>query len=425
MIININFAGGNVIYYYDIEKNKTTGEYNACVYRSFATKEQDLFPFLKDIIITKKEVDAGFFITKLNKVFKCELTNTKSFGQIAKQIVTLINSYRNTVPYLKQPLILSIPYLNGKPLPKIEKICLIDNNMYFVTKYKKEYIMHAFDSENMKCMVPVSNIISLCRRLKRAASIKKTIRKKPGTKSNRFHDIDSHRFRMEEMIMPPSDPPGRIIVTSSHSTASRQPETDNMYETVPLTNTLPTAGLNYDDEEIVEIPTQLIERLHDVEPAGLSESETTEQPEQGETAEPSEQLRREPRTEEYDPASSNNNFHYNIERPIRYPQPSVNNIPAFEGRVETIYNSFNRNATPAERASTAHAERGTRLLIEEEALAHTEREVPSLERNDALNDERNSLLDTEIDALSVDRSAVSPAERITNRGITINDSDSD
>jgi hypothetical protein len=256
MIININLTG-NVVHYYDIKKDKSAEGHSVYLYRSFITKKEDVFPVLKDIIIAKKEVDAEFFVTKMNKVFKYDLAHTRSFGQTAKHIVSLMNSYRNTTNGLKQSLVLSILYLDGKPLPKIEKICLIDNNMYFIIKYKNEYTMHAATDENMKCIMPLSNIFSLYKKLKKTNYIKKKIRKKPNSKSTgvNFQDIGSTMFQMDEIVRLP---------TASGITTNNRRSTPESREHRPTMRSFyrPPEPVEQDmiDEDEADPPQRLLER---------------------------------------------------------------------------------------------------------------------------------------------------------------------
>jgi len=234
MIININLINNNTLCYYNIKKDKLVGEYSIYIYRSFASIKQKYFPILKNFIIAKKEIEAEFFITELNKIFEFELIYTKSFGQISKQLIELMNSCIYITPNSRRPLVLSIPYLNGKSLSKIEKICLIDNNIYFVTKYKKEYIMHAINDKNIKCIVPVSSIITLYKKLKIAINTKNKIRNKSKLrgKFNSFFNNNQYAFHPEELIT--STVVTELQVPRRNQREPRQPEIDNitMYENI-------------------------------------------------------------------------------------------------------------------------------------------------------------------------------------------------
>jgi len=224
MITNISFVNNN-IYYYDIKKNESTEEYNILVYRGPISIEQSPFPILKNFIIAKKEIKAELFITKLDKIFKLKLIYVKSFEQLSKQLIGLMNSCMYTTSNLKYPLILSVAHLNGKSLPKIEKICLIDNNMYFVTKYKKEYIMHAINDRNIECVIPISSIIVLYKKLKIAINTKKKIKNKHKIrgKFNDFFDHTQYAFHPEELIT--STEVTELQAPRRNQRESRQPDT--------------------------------------------------------------------------------------------------------------------------------------------------------------------------------------------------------
>ena len=404
MVININLASNNHVYYHDIEKTKSAEGYIACVYRSNFTKRENIFPILKDMITARKEVDAEFFITKLNKLFRREIVHTKSFGQAAKQIVLLMNSYVNTISSisLRQPLALSITYLNGKPLPKIEKICLIDNNMYFVTKYKKGYIMHVVNNENMKCIIPLSNVFSLYKRLKKINYVEKNTKKKPNSKRNSF----SHEFQVQDIIIPAPTTTGRrrfarnplVEPVRESMREPRRPETNNMYEAVPLEQ-------NDNDEETIDTPwrSRLLER-------------NTWLPEQNRSVEQGvpEPLRSEPDgppgpelTEICTSSSCNHNFYYTI-------QESTNDEEIVEEIIEVPQN----RPQSAERYELSnderHAERNANLQVEEAALS----DVESTEREALLLDENVAVLRTENLNLRA-------SELFVYEDITPDDSDSD
>lgn len=168
MILNINLNNNNYIYHYELKKGKLEEKYAFYVYRTsfIKSEKRDIFSILKDFITEKKDIDAEFFINKINKVSRCELLPMNSFEQSSKKIVSAINLHENITNRSSYPSKLSILYLNGKTMPKINNICIIDNNMYFIIKYKNEYIMYDATYENMECIIPLSNIFKLYKRLK-------------------------------------------------------------------------------------------------------------------------------------------------------------------------------------------------------------------------------------------------------------------
>ena len=192
MILNINLNYNNYIYHYELKKGKSEEKYAFYVYRTYFIKSEKkgIFSILKNFITEKKDINAEFFINKINKISKCELLPMHPFEQTAKKIVLATNLQENVIKNSTCPSRLSILYLNGKSIPKINNICIIDNSMYFIIKYKNEYAMYNATYENMKCIIPLSSVFKLYKKLKNTSE--KSI-------SDKFCLNDTHRLTKKDL----------------------------------------------------------------------------------------------------------------------------------------------------------------------------------------------------------------------------------
>lgn len=174
MIINVRGCSNRtgIIVSYLIENEKKTG------YASFSTKKilvknkTEMLTAIKKTLISSREfpeIDANDFVSTVDKIGK-----KNTFDTPLKALVKAVNdeNMRSTMSTL------SHAYFNDKPLPQIKAINIINDNMYFMIKIGTSYNLELIEIEKIKCVIVVSSLVNLYRRIKHGGVLPKNAFKK-------------------------------------------------------------------------------------------------------------------------------------------------------------------------------------------------------------------------------------------------------
>ena len=171
MIINVRTHNNrtNIIVSY-LSKNEEKDGYSSFYSKKFIIKGQSrafrskLLTLIKTILNSKNNksaIDVNTFVNLFDDTF-----TEKNHITTLKQMTETINASRE----YSSTASLSQLYFNNKIIPKIKFIHTINDNTYFMVKIhtnkKAAYNLELIENENVKCTIPVNNLINLYRKLK-------------------------------------------------------------------------------------------------------------------------------------------------------------------------------------------------------------------------------------------------------------------
>jgi hypothetical protein len=162
MIINVRGCSNKpgIIVSYLVENEENTGYDSFNAKKIMVKNKIDILAAIKKTLISSRkltEISADDFVSTINGVGK-----KNTFDTSLKTIVKSINdeNMRSTMSTL------SHVYFNNKPLSQVKAINIINGNMYFMVKMGSNYNLEPIKSEKIKCVIVISSLVNLYRRVK-------------------------------------------------------------------------------------------------------------------------------------------------------------------------------------------------------------------------------------------------------------------
>jgi len=240
MIINVRSYPNpiSIIVSYLVENEEKTGYASFCAKKFLIKNKTDILAMIKKILTSShklSEMTVTNFVSTIDKFSRKLIYDTS-----LKQIVKIINN-ENTMP---TTMSLSHLLFNGKSLPRIKKINIINNDAYFVIKMGADYNLELIRKEKIKCVMNKNGFIALYKQIKQG---KKKLFKKVPT-------FDFHEYNLDDLVISPptvtqSEPPTRVEITrenwneilpTAHEREIVTEEPTREEEVVPIPGSIPS-----------------------------------------------------------------------------------------------------------------------------------------------------------------------------------------
>jgi hypothetical protein len=172
MLINITLSGGKELTSYSLEKNEEGTGYCNIVSTLFFIKDLDMLSKkTKKILTSKNEIGFGVPAIDFVEVLRTisDFSSTNKIQNV--HLVRNLNTYGWFDKGCGREIIMSVLYLKGKALPRIKAIKTVSNDLYFVVKNKRSYELFIVAIDSIKCVIPLRNLVGICRNIKKHSSI--------------------------------------------------------------------------------------------------------------------------------------------------------------------------------------------------------------------------------------------------------------
>ena len=272
MLISIVVTNGREIITYGLEENENkTGYYKIIATLFFVKDIKKLSKIIKEELIPKNEKGFGILAKDFIKVVY-SLSDYGANNSIQDiQAVRSINSYKWLNRGCGRESTLSTLYLKGKTLPKIKGIKTINDDMYFVIKSKKSYDLFIIDINTIKCVIPLRNLISVCKNVKKYDSLLLPQKNMPKKKMDFTHLIN--KIRTQTVPTPTNRNMCHEVIASGRATCgTRRPTPEDPLahgfsenDTVEVSRDAPieyvVRGFNSETVEDIEVPIESPDRI--------------------------------------------------------------------------------------------------------------------------------------------------------------------
>lgn len=192
MIVNITYMMKGVLYISRLSKNDKTGITERSGNALYMQGTEPTLSIIKKFIATgdRTTFSIDTFVDEIEKI-----SVVKEYHISTKHFLDILNNNTPTSNIFTNDISLSVLYLDNKPLPRIKHICPINDEIYFVTKMRKNYSILLADTDKLKCKIGLENLIYLYKAIK-ALSV---ITNEPRNKNK--YNLESKQLieAMEEM----------------------------------------------------------------------------------------------------------------------------------------------------------------------------------------------------------------------------------